>query len=148
MLNRVETRYDFLSLPLITLSYITLSSLPDVETPVTFLNKEGAHIVTGYEAESVRLMGEVSKERAVVSWLHDWSPVVVGERFKTSVDGAQRFLTIERLRRSDAGDYTCDVGSDQMHFTLLVKGKNKPCTCLYPLHFTLLVKGNSDELLK
>ncbi|XP_046886415.1 obscurin-like protein 1a isoform X2 [Hypomesus transpacificus] len=91
-----------------------------LEPPVTFLNKEEVNIVTGYEAESITLMGVVSKERAVVRWLHEWSPVV-GDRFKTGVDNHQRFLIIEPLRRSDAGDYTCDADTDEMHFTLLVK---------------------------
>ena len=70
-------------------------------------------------------MGVVSKERAVVRWLHEWSPVV-GDRFKTGVDNHQRFLIIEPLRRSDAGDYTCDADTDEMHFTLLVKGQYYP----------------------
>ncbi|KAM3857112.1 obscurin-like protein 1a [Diretmus argenteus] len=91
------------------------------ESPVTFVNKEEDVVVTGYEAESVTLTGVVSKESAVVRWLKDWTPVE-GERFQTRMDGHNRTLTIEPLRRSDAGEYTCDVNTDQVNFSLLVKG--------------------------
>ncbi|XP_023276058.1 obscurin-like protein 1 [Seriola lalandi dorsalis] len=90
------------------------------EPPVEFVNKEDDIVVTGYEAESVTLMSYVSKESALVCWLKDWTPVE-GERFRALVEGHKRTLTIEPLRRSDAGEYTCDVNTDQIHFSLLVK---------------------------
>ncbi|XP_069554256.1 obscurin-like protein 1a [Brachyistius frenatus] len=90
------------------------------ETPITFVNKEDDVVVTGYEAESVTLMSYVSKESALVRWLKDWTPLE-GERFRALMEGHKRTLTIETLRRSDAGEYTCDVNTDQIHFSLLVK---------------------------
>lgn len=91
------------------------------EPPVTFLQKEDDIVVTGYEAESVTLTSYVSKESALVRWLKDWTPIE-GERYKMLMDGYERTLTIDPLRRSDAGEYTCDVNTDQIHFSLLVKG--------------------------
>lgn len=67
------------------------------------------------------LMTYVSKENALVRWMKDWT-TVEGERFRALVEGHKRILTIEPLRRSDAGEYTCDVNTDQIHFSLLVKG--------------------------
>ncbi|XP_041637515.1 obscurin-like protein 1a [Cheilinus undulatus] len=90
------------------------------ESPVTFVNKQDDIVITGYEAESVTLMSYVSKENALVRWLKDWTPVE-GERFQALTDGHERTLTIDPLRRSDAGEYTCDVNTDQVHFSLLVK---------------------------
>ncbi|XP_012714433.2 obscurin-like protein 1a isoform X1 [Fundulus heteroclitus] len=90
------------------------------EPPVTFVNKEDDIVVTGYEAESVTLTSYVSKESALVRWLKDWTPVE-GERFRELMDGHKRSLTIQPVRRSDAGEYTCDANTDQMHFSLLVK---------------------------
>ncbi|XP_017282419.1 obscurin-like protein 1a isoform X2 [Kryptolebias marmoratus] len=90
------------------------------EPPVTFVNKEDGVVVTGYEAESVTMTSYVSKESAVVRWLKDWTPVE-GERFRALMEGQKRTFTIEPLRRSDAGEYTCDVNTDQIHFSLLVK---------------------------
>ncbi|XP_072303057.1 obscurin-like protein 1a [Eucyclogobius newberryi] len=90
------------------------------DSPVTFLNKEEDVVLIGYEAESLTMTSYVSKESAVVRWLKDWSPVEE-DRFKSVMDGYKRTLTIEPLKRSDAGEYTCDVNTDQSHFSLLVK---------------------------
>lgn len=87
------------------------------------MNKEDDIVVTGYEAESVTLTSYVSRESALVRWLKDWT-LVEGERFKALMEGHKRTLTIKPLRRSDAGEYTCDVNTDQIHFSLLVRGKN------------------------
>lgn len=93
------------------------------DAPVTFVNKEEEDdvVVTGYEAEAATLTSYVSKEGASVRWLKDWT-AVEGERFRALTDGHKRTLTIDPLRRADAGEYTCDVSTDQMHFSLLVKG--------------------------
>ncbi|KAM6893707.1 obscurin-like protein 1a [Xenentodon cancila] len=90
------------------------------EPPITFVNKEDDIVVTGYEAESVTITSYVSKESALVRWLKDWTPVE-GERFQALMEGHKRTLTIEPLRRSDAGEYTCDVNTDHIHFSLLVR---------------------------
>ncbi|XP_055022481.1 obscurin-like protein 1a [Boleophthalmus pectinirostris] len=90
------------------------------ESPVTFLNKEEDIVLIGYEAESLTMSSYVSRDNALVRWLKDWSPVE-GERFKSEADGYKRTLTIDPLRRSDAGEYTCDAHTDQVHFSLLVK---------------------------
>ncbi|TNM94127.1 hypothetical protein fugu_002303 [Takifugu bimaculatus] len=90
------------------------------EPPVTFLNKEDDIVVTGYEAESVTLTSYVSKENAIVRWLKDWTPIE-GDRFQARMEGHKRTFTIEPLKRSDAGEYTCDINTDQIHFSLLVK---------------------------
>lgn len=78
-------------------------------------------VVTGYEAESVTFTTYVSKESAVVRWLKSWT-AVEGERFHARMEGHKRTLTIDPLKRSDAGEYTCDINADQVHFSLLVKG--------------------------
>ena len=91
------------------------------DPPVTFVNKEDDIVVTGYEAESVTLMSYVSKESAPVRWMKDWT-AVEGDRFRALMEGHKRTLIIEPLRRSDAGEYTCDANTDQIHFSLLVKG--------------------------
>lgn len=90
------------------------------DSPTTFINKEDDIVQIGYEAESITLTSYVSKEGALVRWLKDWTPVE-GERFQSLMDGHMRTLVIDPLRRSDAGEYTCDVNTDQIHFSLLVK---------------------------
>ncbi|XP_029308607.1 obscurin-like protein 1a [Cottoperca gobio] len=97
-----------------------ISNVRIQEPPVTFVNKEDDIVVTGYEAESVTLTSYVSKDSALVHWLKDWT-AVEGERYRALTEGHKRTLTIEPLRRSDAGEYTCDVNTDQIRFSLLVK---------------------------
>ncbi|KAM9334348.1 obscurin-like protein 1a [Symphorus nematophorus] len=97
-----------------------ISAVRIQETPVTFVHKQDDIVVTGYEAESVTLTSYVSKESALVRWLKNWTPVE-DDRFRALMDGHERTLTIDPLRRSDAGEYTCDVNTDQIHFSLLVK---------------------------
>ncbi|CAG5934228.1 obscurin-like protein 1a [Menidia menidia] len=90
------------------------------DPPVTFVNKEEDVVVTGYEAEAVTFSCYVSKDSAQVRWMKDWT-LVEGERFRALMEGHKRTLTIEPLRRSDAGEYTCDANTDQARFSLLVK---------------------------
>lgn len=77
--------------------------------------------MTGYEAESITLEVELSREKPMVRWMKDWTPVN-NDRFRIGYNGTTHYLTIDPLRRSDSGEYTCDVGEDEMQFSLLVKG--------------------------
>ncbi|XP_037330512.2 obscurin-like protein 1a [Pungitius pungitius] len=97
-----------------------ISAVRIQEPAVKFVNKEDDVVVTGYEAEGVTLTSYVSKESAQVRWMKNWTPVE-GERTRALTEGHKRTLTIEPLRRSDAGEYTCDASTDQVHFSLLVK---------------------------
>lgn len=89
---------------------------------MTFLNKADDVVVTGYEAESVTLTTYVSKESTIVRWLKAWTPAE-DERFQARMEGHKRTFTINPLKRSDAGEYICDINTDQLHFSLLVKGQ-------------------------
>lgn len=79
------------------------------------------NLVTGYEAESLTLTAMVSRHNAPVRWLKDWTSVS-GERFYIGSEGLTRTLTIDPLKRLDSGEYMCDANTDEMHFSLLVKG--------------------------
>ncbi|KPP71884.1 hypothetical protein Z043_109162, partial [Scleropages formosus] len=90
------------------------------ELPVKFLDKAKFNTVSAYENESVTLSAMASQENAKVQWRKD-SEHVQGGRFHTSIEGKTYLLTIKPLKRSDSGKYTCDAGTDQMHFELVVK---------------------------
>lgn len=91
--------------------------------------------MTGYEAESVTLTTYVSKESAIVRWLKAWT-AAEGERFQARMEGHKRTFTIDPLKRSDAGEYICDINTDQIHFSLLVKGGHfSPSFCAMLLSF-------------
>lgn len=82
----------------------------------------------------------MSKESALARWLKDWTPVE-GERFKSLMEGHKRTLTIDPLRRSDAGEYTCDVNTDQIHFSLLVKGSFSLFLDSFTCDLTQMISG-------
>lgn len=91
------------------------------EPPVEFLNKGEVNLVTGYEAEAVTLTAMVSRPNAQVRWLKDWTPFS-GERIHIASLGLNRTFTIDPLKKLDSGEYTCDANTDEMHFSLLVRG--------------------------
>lgn len=93
------------------------------EPPVKFLNKEGSNKVSAYESESATLCAVVNWKTANVRWLKD-GHLLDRENMHISSEGKTHKLTINPLQLSDSGEYVCDVNTDEMCFSLLVKGKN------------------------
>ncbi|KAL7882062.1 hypothetical protein AOLI_G00089110, partial [Acnodon oligacanthus] len=62
----------------------------------------------------------VNRNNATVKWLKDGDQIR-DDRFCTTTDGRTHYLTINPLKRSDAGEYMCDVGTDEIHFSVHVK---------------------------
>lgn len=71
----------------------------------------------------VTLRCEVCKPKADVQWLRNGAEVVPSRRFSIRADGTERSLTIHRLTREDAGEYTCESKDDQTMATLRVESK-------------------------
>lgn len=93
-----------------------------LEPPVKFENKEANNTFTAFENESVTLCAMVSQERANVRWLKD-GHLLNEDNIHISSESKIHNLTINPLRLSDAGEYVCDVNTDEMYFTIFVKGK-------------------------
>ena len=93
------------------------------EPPAMFLNKEASNNISAYENESVTLCAVVSCERANVRWLKD-RQLLNQDNIHISSEGNTHKLTINPLQLSDSGEYVCDISTDEMFFTLLVKGKD------------------------
>lgn len=71
----------------------------------------------------VTLRCEVCKPKADVQWLKNGMEVVPSRRFSIRADGVERSLTIHRLTREDAGEYTCESRDDRTVATLRVESK-------------------------
>uniref|UniRef100_A0A3Q0R1B6 Obscurin-like protein 1 n=1 Tax=Amphilophus citrinellus TaxID=61819 RepID=A0A3Q0R1B6_AMPCI len=99
-----------------------LITIVEVQLPATFLNKTANNNITAYENESVTLCAIVSRERANVRWLKD-GQLLNEENIHISSVGNTHKLTINPLQLSDSGEYVCDVNTDEMYFSLLVKMK-------------------------
>lgn len=93
------------------------------EPPVKFVNKKDGCNISACENESVTLCAIVSRERANVRWLKD-GQLLNEDNIHISSEGNTHKLTINPLQLSDSGEYVCDANTDEMYFSLLVKGKN------------------------
>lgn len=87
------------------------------------MNKKANNNIVAYENESVTLCAVVSRDRANVRWLKD-GQLLDEDNIHISSEGNTQKLTIDPLQLSDSGEYVCDVNTDDMYFSLVVKGKN------------------------
>ncbi|XP_039673500.1 obscurin-like protein 1 isoform X6 [Perca fluviatilis] len=110
------------------------------ELPVKFENKKAKNNVSAYENESVTLCAIVSRERANVRWLKD-GQLLNGDNIHISSEGNTHKLTINPLQLSDSGQYVCDVNTDEMYFSLLVK--EMKVKFIRPLENAVSLKGSS-----
>lgn len=93
------------------------------EPAAKFVNKEAGNNISAYENDSVTLCAVVSRQRANVRWLKD-GQLLNEDNIHISSEGNTHKLTINPLQLSDSGEYVCDVNTDEMYFSLLVKGKS------------------------
>lgn len=59
------------------------------------------------ETDNVKLICEVSKPDADVSWFKGEEELPEGGRYEHIVDGKRRILLIQGLKMADAGEYNC-----------------------------------------
>lgn len=71
----------------------------------------------------VTLRCHVCKPKADVQWLRNGVEVVPSRRYSIRADGAERSLTIHRLTREDAGEYSCESKDDRTVARLRVECK-------------------------
>ncbi|XP_032368886.1 obscurin isoform X2 [Etheostoma spectabile] len=110
------------------------------ELPVKFENKKANNNVSAYENESVTLRAIVSRERANVRWVKD-GQLLNGDNIHISSEGNTHKLTINPLQLSDSGEYVCDVNTDEMYFSLLVK--EMKVKFIRPLENALSLEGST-----
>lgn len=63
--------------------------------------------VEGTEKDSVKMICEVSKAGAEVTWYRGEEELPEVGRYEQIVDGRKRILIIKGLRMEDAGEYNC-----------------------------------------
>ncbi|XP_062258668.1 obscurin-like protein 1 isoform X4 [Platichthys flesus] len=113
------------------------------EPPAMFLNKEASNNISACESQSVTLSAVVSRERANVRWLKD-GQLLNQDNIHISSEGNTHKLTINPLQLSDSGSYVCDINTDQMFFTLLVK--EMKVKFIRPVENTVCARGSSLTL--
>ncbi|MCJ8732805.1 hypothetical protein PDJAM_G00215510 [Pangasius djambal] len=91
----------------------------DDKMNILFIKKEEINI-DAYEEESVTLCAVVNRDNGSVQWSKGGKKIT-DHRFYATSDGSTHYLTINHLKKSDAGEYECDVGTDKAHFSIQVK---------------------------
>lgn len=80
--------------------------------------------VEGTETDSVKMICEVSKAGAEVTWYHGEEELPEVGRYEQITDGRKRILIIKGLKMEDAGSYNCRLSPDvKTSAELKVNGK-------------------------
>lgn len=86
-----------------------------------FSNKESVQReVRATLSQKATLSCNVSDSKAEVKWYKDGKLLVSSRAIYTEVKGNTRQLVIEKVEKTDAGEYTCEAGVDKLVFKILV----------------------------
>ena len=76
----------------------------------------------------MKMICEVSKPSAEVTWYKGDKELPEGGRYDQIVDGKKRILIIQDLKMDDAGEYNCRLSNAKTSATLKQNGKDKNYT--------------------
>lgn len=97
--------------------------LSEAQAVAAFSNKESVQKeVQASLSQKATLSCSVSDSKTEVKWYKDSKQLVSSKTIYTEVKGTTRQLVIEKVEKSDAGEYTCEAGGDKLVFKLSVSG--------------------------
>uniref|UniRef100_A0A8C5DDQ5 non-specific serine/threonine protein kinase n=1 Tax=Gouania willdenowi TaxID=441366 RepID=A0A8C5DDQ5_GOUWI len=93
--------------------------------PVIFSNVESLQTaVQAVASQSATLSCSVADSKTEVKWLRNGKQIISSRTTYTEVKGHTRRLVMEKVEKSDAGEYyVCEVGTERMAFRLQVEGE-------------------------
>lgn len=80
--------------------------------------------VVAEERGKACLQCEVSKQAVTPVWRKDSMVINASEKYEIHQLGRSLSLIIHKLRKDDAAEYSCDVGSSQTKAKVVVRGKS------------------------
>ncbi|XP_053740012.1 obscurin isoform X11 [Synchiropus splendidus] len=89
------------------------------EPPAAF--SKAASVQTEVKAtlsKKATLSCEVSDSKTEVKWYKDGKPLTSGSNVHMESKGRSRELVIQKMERGDAGEYTCEAGSEKLLYKL------------------------------
>ncbi|XP_056321764.1 obscurin-like protein 1 isoform X18 [Danio aesculapii] len=113
------------------------------DLPFKFIKKDEKTNILAYEEDSLTLRATVNRANAPIKWQRGRDSIR-GDRFHTTSDGNTHYLTINPLKRGDSGEYTCHLGTDEMHFNVHIKEMRVKFS--KPLENTAGLKGSNVVL--
>ncbi|CAN9502812.1 unnamed protein product [Ophioblennius macclurei] len=91
------------------------------ETAPVFSNKESVQKeVKASLSQKASLSCTVSDSKTEVKWYKDGKQLISSRAVYTEVKGNTRLLVIEKVEKSDAGEYTCEAGAEKLVFKVVV----------------------------
>lgn len=94
-----------------------------LETQAAFSDKESVQKeVKATISQRVTLSCNVSDSKTEVKWYKDGKLLVSSRSVYSENKGSTRQLVIEKVEKSDAGEYSCEAGGDKLVFRISVSG--------------------------
>uniref|UniRef100_A0A668A7J7 Obscurin, cytoskeletal calmodulin and titin-interacting RhoGEF b n=1 Tax=Myripristis murdjan TaxID=586833 RepID=A0A668A7J7_9TELE len=91
------------------------------EAPAAFSNKESVQKeVKATLSQKATLSCEVSDSKTEVKWYKDGKLLTSSKTVHMESKGKSRQLVIEKMEKKDAGEYTCEAGTEKLVFKLQV----------------------------
>lgn len=83
---------------------------------------------TAVEKDQVLLECALNKEVDVI-WYHNQAEVRPSKTLAIRAEGLRRVLVLRKVSHEDAGQYTCDCGTDKTTAALYIEGKDARKRC-------------------
>lgn len=94
------------------------------EAPAIFSNKEAVKTeVKASLSQKATLSCEVSDPKTEVKWYKDGKLLSSTKAVHVESKGKIRELVIEKMDKKDAGEYTCEAGTEKLLFKLQMTGE-------------------------
>lgn len=74
-------------------------------------------------SQKATLSCTVADSKTEVKWYKDGKLLVSSKAIYSEVKGNTRQLVIEKVEKSDAGEYNCEAGGDKLVFKIIIIGK-------------------------
>lgn len=96
----------------------------ETQAVAAFSNKESVQKeVNAILSQKASLSCDVADSKTEVKWYREGKLLESSRRIYSEVKGATCQLVIEKVEKSDAGEYTCEAGGVKLTFKLSVSGK-------------------------
>lgn len=103
----------------------------ETQTLAAFSHKETVQKeVKASVSQKATLSCNVSDSKTEVKWYKDGKLLISSRAVYSEAKGDTRQLVIEKVEKSDAGEYTCEAGGDKLVFKITVTGTRPPFTSI------------------
>ncbi|CAL9688567.1 unnamed protein product [Knipowitschia caucasica] len=91
------------------------------ETQAAFSSKESVQRdVKAVPSQKTTLSCDVSDSKTEVKWYKNGKQIISSRSIYTEVKGTTRVLVMEKVEKSDAGEYTCEAAGEKLVFKITV----------------------------